>query len=321
MNSTTRPVVIAHRGASGYLPEHTLPAKTLAFAMGADYLEQDVVASRDDALLVLHDIHLDRISDVATRFPGRARDDGRYYARDFDLGEIRQLRASERMNADGTAVYPGRFPPRTGRFRLHTLRDELELVRSLNGATGRRVGIYPEIKRPAWHREQGVDLAPLLLSELAEFGYDGANANAFIQCFDAGETARLRGHLGTDLPLIQLIGENGWRESPTDFDALRTPEGLEALSGYANGIGPYFEQLYTVENGQPVSSGLVETAHELGLVVHPFTFRSDSLAPGFRNFEAMLGFAIDTLGIDGVFTDFPDAVRRHVDGRLGRDRR
>ena len=136
------PVVIAHRGASGYLPEHTLAAKKLAFEMGSDYLEQDIVASRDDALLVLHDIHLDRISDVAEKFPDRHRADGRFYARDFDLDEIRQLQAWERMKADGTAVYPGRYPARTADFRIHTLAEEFELIAALNDRMdlGRSIG-------------------------------------------------------------------------------------------------------------------------------------------------------------------------------------
>jgi len=313
VSSTNRPVVIAHRGASGYLPEHTLPAKTLAFAMGADYLEQDIVASRDDALLVMHDIHLDRTSNVAERFPDRARDDGRYYARDFDLEEIRELVAWERMGADGTAVYPQRFPARTGQFRLHTLGEELELLSSLNNSTGRNVGIYPEIKRPAWHRDEGVDIAPLLLQELAHFGYRDARANVYLQCFDAAETERLRRDLNTGLPLIQLVGENVWGESPTDFQAMLTPDGLQAVARYAEGIGPFFEQLYTIEDGNPTSSGVVEMAHDCGLLVHPYTFRSDSLAPGFTRFDAMLDFAVNTLQVDGLFTDFTDSVRRFID--------
>ena len=105
--------VIAHRGASGYLPEHTMPAKAMAYAMDADYLEQDVVATRDDQLVVLHDIHLDRVTDVAARFPDRNRGDGRYYVRDFDLDEIRGLNVTERLSASGEAVYPGRFFLRT----------------------------------------------------------------------------------------------------------------------------------------------------------------------------------------------------------------
>ncbi len=109
-------LVIAHRGASGYLPEHTLEAKALAYGMGADYLEQDVVATRDDELVVIHDIHLDRVSNVAEKFPRRKRDDGRYYVRDFDLAEIRTLRAWERRNDDGispvfrSAFRQGRAP-------------------------------------------------------------------------------------------------------------------------------------------------------------------------------------------------------------------
>ena len=132
-----RPLVIAHRGASGYLPEHTLAAKALAHRMGADYLEQDVVASRDDQLIVLHDIYLDRVTDVAERFPGRARADGRFYARDFDTVELKQLRAWERMNEDGTAVFPDRFPAKSGEFQLHTLSEELRFIRHLNARSGR----------------------------------------------------------------------------------------------------------------------------------------------------------------------------------------
>lgn len=281
--------------------------------MGADYLEQDVVASRDDALLVLHDIHLDRVSNVADIYPDRARDDGRFYARDFDLGEIRRLTAWERMDADGRAVFPGRYPARSGAFRIHTLRDELELLWSLNTSTGRDVGIYPEIKRPAWHRDEGIDIAPLLLRELEHFGYRGRHANVFVQCFDAAETERLRRELATELPLIQLIGENAWQESTTDFSALLTPDGMTRLSGFADGVGPFFEQLYTVEDGRPVPSGVVEMARDAGLLVHPYTFRSDSLAPGFATFDAMLSFAVDTLRVDGLFTDFTDTVRRFVD--------
>ena len=139
-----RPVVIAHRGASGHLPEHTLPAKALAYAMGADYLEQDIVATRDDQLVVLHDIHLDRVTDVARVFPGRARGDGRYYARDFDLEEILALKVHERTDARGQRVFAGRFPSAGEDFRVHTLSRELELVADLCDNGAHPVGIYPE---------------------------------------------------------------------------------------------------------------------------------------------------------------------------------
>ena len=161
-----RPVVIAHRGASGHLPEHTRASKALAYAMGADYLEQDIVATRDNELVVLHDIHLDRVTDVAQRFPGRARADGRFYVRDFTLGEVKSLLVHERCNADGGLVYGGRFQSSGEDFRVLTFREELELVRTLIDAHGRDVGIYPEVKRPAWHREQGVDVTLATASTL-----------------------------------------------------------------------------------------------------------------------------------------------------------
>ena len=149
--------VIAHRGACGYLPEHTLEAKAYAHALGADYIEQDIVATRDDELIVMHDIHLDRVTNVAERYPDRGREDGRFYVRDFDLEEIRSLVAWERRAADGvTAVFPNRFPTGVGAFRVPTLREEIKFIQGLNHSTGRQVGIYPEIKRPQWHRDEGV---------------------------------------------------------------------------------------------------------------------------------------------------------------------
>jgi glycerophosphoryl diester phosphodiesterase len=304
-------VIIAHRGASGYLPEHTLPAKALAYAMGADFLEQDVVATRDDELLVLHDIHLDRVTDVATRFPGRARADGRYYARDFDLAEIRTLRVTERLDDEGAAVYPNRFPPRVGRFKVNTLGEELEFVRGLNRATGRSVGIYPEIKRPAWHREEGIDLGAAMLEVLAAHGYRGPDDPVFVQCFDAGEVRRLRDELGCRMRLVQLIGENSWGEAATDYDALRTETGLAEVARTADAIGPWVCQLYSPgpDGAAQRSTGLVERAHRAGLLVHPYTFRADDLAPGFDSFGEMLRFFCVDLGVDGLFTDFPDRVR------------
>ena len=302
------PVVIAHRGASGYLPEHTLAAKALAHEMGADFLEQDVVASRDDQLIVLHDIFLDRVTDVAERFPGRARSDGRFYARDFDLVELKQLRAWERMNEDGTAVYPERYPVKSGAFQLHTLAEEFRFITHLNEAAGREAGIYPEIKRPAWHRGQGVDIAPLLLQTLREAGFRRKEDPVFVQCFDATELARLRGELGFPFRLIQLIGDNSWEESATDYDAMRGPEGLARIADVADGIGPWLPHLYELEtiDGVPVSTGLAGAAHELGLAVHPYTFRADDLPAGFIDYPSLVHFFADEIGIDGLFTDFPD---------------
>ena len=309
-------IVIAHRGASGYLPEHTLAAKQLAFEMGADFLEQDIVASRDDQLLILHDVHLDRISDVAEKFPQRRRDDGRYYARDFDLDEIRQLSAWERMRPDGTAVYPGRYPARSGDFRIHTLTEELELVRELNAAHGRNVGVYPEIKRPAWHKAEGVDIAPQLLAELRAAGYEGRDDPVFVQCFDAGEVRRLKLELDCPYRLIQLIGDNSWLESDTDYDALRQPGGIAAVAAVAEGIGPHLSHLVDVENvdGVPTVTELAQLARDNGLLIHPYTFRADDVPPGFATFEDLVQFFVHDVGVDGLFTDFPDRVVALLNG-------
>ena len=303
-------VIIAHRGASGYLPEHTLPAKALAYAMGADFLEQDVVATRDDQLVVLHDIYLDRVTDVAERFPGRAREDGRYYVRDFDLGEIRTLKVTERLDAGGLPVYPHRFPPGSGRFGVHTLAEELTFVSGLNRATGGTTGVYPEIKRPAWHREQGIDLAAAMLGVLAAHGYEGPDDRIFVQCFDADELLRLRGELGCRMRLVQLIGDNSWGEAATDYDLLCTEHGLAELARTVDAIGPWVNKLYVPGTGgdPPRSTGLAERAHSAGLLVHPYTFRLDELAPGFATFEEMVRYFCTNLAVDGVFTDFPDRV-------------
>lgn len=305
-----RPVVIAHRGASGYLPEHTLAAKGLAHEMGADYLEQDIVASRDDELIVLHDIYLDRVSDVASRFPGRHRADGRFYVRDFDLPELNSLKIWERMNADGSPVYPDRFPARSGDFRLNTLPEELDFIQRLNEDSGRRAGIYPEIKRPAWHKEEGIDIALRLLELLVDFGYERRTDPVFVQCFDDSEVGRLKHELDCPFKLVQLIGNNSWREADTNFDALRSADGIEHIAKSADAIGPHISHLYEIDefDSMPVATDLVSLAHDAGLMVHPYTFRADELPAGFASFDELVRYFVTEVGVDGLFTDFPDQV-------------
>ena len=317
--SADKPLVIAHRGASAYLPEHTLEAKALAYGMGADYLEQDVVATRDDRLVVLHDVTLDTVTNVRQVYPDRARDDGHFYARDFDFEELQALNVHERRDESGTrAVFPGRFPTDYGRFRIPSLEEELALIKGMNQATGGSVGVYPEVKKPAWHHEEGVDVSALLLQTLARYGYNNADDPVFVQCFDASEVRRIRQELGCRMRLVQLIAENSWQESPTDYDHLKTAEGLREVSAIADGIGPWIGHIYAEDeiDGQPVSTGLVSVAKSLGLQVHPYTFRADQMAPGFDSFEAMLRWFVDTLHIDGVFTDFPDRARAVFDAGI-----
>ena len=314
-----RPVVIAHRGASGHLPEHTLQAKALAFAMGADYLEQDIVATRDDELVVLHDINLDGVTDGAQRFPGRARADGRAYVRDFTLAEIETLTVHERTDRKGRQVFPSRRPNRGGEFRVNTLSRELDLVADLRDSGGHEVGIYPEIKSPAWHVKEGVDITILVLNVLEQYGYRRHSDPVYLQCFDEQEVRRIRHELGCELKLVQLIGEDSWTKEPTDFKGMRTARGLEKLAKTVDGIGPWVNRLYKLRrrDGKVSDSGLVRRAHEQGLVVHPYTYRSDALPDGFDELGELLRFTIEDLAIDGLFTDFPDAAVRYLQSRHG----
>jgi len=293
------PVVIAHRGASGYLPEHTLPAKAMAHGMRADFLEQDVVASRDGDLIVFHDLYLDRMTDVARRFPGRSRPDGLNYCIDFSLAELRLLRVTERRSRDGAgARYPGRFPVDSGHFCIHTLEEELELIRGLNRSTGRRVGVYAEIKDPDWHRQHNVPLGDRLVGTLRDFGYHTRDDAFFVQCFSAAELRRVRTKFGRDIPLVQLMEEGA--------DISSTA--LSAIAEYANAIGPAITLVWP-------DLGLVRMAHELDLLVHPYTCRADSLPRGFETFADLVSTLVDRLAVDGVFTDFPDLVVQHISRR------
>ena len=166
--------VIAHRGAPGYLPEHTLESYAMAYGQGADYLEPDLMLTKDGVPIALHDRTLDATTNVAEVFPDRARDDGRHYAIDFTLDEIKQLAVRERVHpASGELVYPDRFPNTHDElvFRIATLAELIELTQGMNQATGRNVGIYPETKASDWHVEQGYDFERKLMDVLTEYGY------------------------------------------------------------------------------------------------------------------------------------------------------
>lgn len=314
-------IVIAHRGASAYLPEHTLEAKALAHGLGAHYLEQDLVMTRDDQLLVIHDIHLDTVTDVAARYPDRARPDGRFYAIDFDLAELRELRVTERLDPDtGQAVFPGRFPAGRSRFRLHTLQEEIELIQGLNRSSGKNVGLYPEIKAPQWHQQQGKDLTAAVFKVLDDYGYNSTTANLFVQCFDPVALQRLAGELGAKMPLVQLIGDNRWQESSADYAAMLSPAGLQEIATYAQGIAPWLPQLFRgldggLDSGPPVPTKLVEQAHRAGLVVHPYTLRREELPRAFPTAPAFAAFLFFQAGVDGLFADSPDDALAALQGR------
>lgn len=288
-------VVIAHRGASGYLPEHTLPAKAMAYAMGADYLEQDIVLSKDNVPVVIHDIHLETVTDVAKKFPKKKRNDGRFYVVDFTFEELKELNVSERFDpATNKAIFPNRFPALTSTFKLHSLLEEIEFIQGLNKSTGKNIGIYPEIKEPEFHRKEGKDISKIVLEVLNDYGYKTKNDNCMLQCFDAKEFKRIRNEFKSKLFLVQLM-------------EFKTDEKLEEIAIYADGIGPWYHQIIKGKdkNGKWQITNLVANAHKLNLKVHAYTFRVDQLGD-FDSFEELLQVALNEANVDGVFTDFPD---------------
>ncbi|MCT6825310.1 glycerophosphodiester phosphodiesterase [Bartonella apis] len=318
-------VVIAHRGASGYLPEHTLPAKAMAFAQGADYLEQDLVMTKDDQLVVLHDHYLDRVTDVADRFPDRARKDGRYYAIDFTLAEIKSLKFSEGFtieNGKKVQTFPDRFPMGKSDFRVHTFEEEIEFIQGLNHSTGKNIGLYPEIKAPWFHHQEGKDIAARVLEVLKKYGYTKKSDKIYLQCFDANELKRIRNELepkmGMDLKLVQLIAYTKWNETEEQqpdgkwvnysYDWMLEPGAMEKIAQYADGIGPDYHMLIadSSTNGHIIINGMVKEAHEHQLEVHPFTVRADQLPPYAKDVNELYDALYRQADVDGLFTDFPD---------------
>ncbi len=289
-------IVIAHRGASGYLPEHTLEAKAMAYAMNADFIEQDLVLSKDDIPIVIHDIYLDDVTDVAQKFPEKAREDSRFYVIDFTYEELLQLDVSERFNPKTKEiVFPKRFPLGKSHFKLHSFQDEIELIHGLNKSTGKNIGIYPEIKNPEFHRKNGKDISKIVLSILTEYHYKSKIDNCILQCFDSEELKRIRTDLNSELFLCQLM------EFPEE------EKQLQEFATYADAIGPSLYQLIkgVDQNGNPIYSDLVDKAHLLDLQVHAYTFRADQLGK-IPSFDRLLEIGFFELNLDGIFTDFPD---------------
>ncbi len=308
------PIVIAHRGASAYVPEHTLMAKAIAHAFGSDFLEQDVVASKDGVPVVLHDKQIDTVTDVAKKYPGRRRDDGRFYAIDFTVDELKQLHVWERFDhRSGNAVFASRYPVGQGDFRIATLDEEIAFIKNINRTIGREAGIYPEIKSPAWHREQGLDLSTAILNVLAKHGYSSKDDRCFLQCFDDAEVKRVRDELGWNGLLIQLIGHGHDEESGTDYKRLKTPAGMADTANIADGIGPSADDIVSWSAAGELSlSDLVQQAHDRGLDVHPWTFRADSLPKNCPSPDAMLAALLREAKVDGLFCDHPDLAIRFL---------
>lgn len=291
-----RPILIAHRGASGHRPEHTLEAYTLAVTMGADFIEPDLVSTKDGVLVARHENEISGTTDVATKFPERRTRkliDGDsitgWFTEDFTLAELRTLRARERLSFR-SHVYDGQF-------LVPTFDDVLALADSLGRARGRVVGVYPETKHPTYFRSIGLPIEPGLLASLRTRGLDRAEAPVFIQSFESGNLQTLAKE--TRIRLIYLVSNA----------AQVTPSALREIAAYAYGIGAN-TRLVVGADSAAVPTTLIADAHAADLAVHVWTLRSEAMFLPVRYGGDPLAEVreLTRLGVDGIFGDFPDVL-------------
>ncbi len=324
------PLVIGHRGAAGYRPEHTLASYELAARMGADFIEPDLVSTRDHVLVARHENEIGATTDVAShpQFADRKTMkviDGHtrtgWFTEDLTLAELKSLRARERLPAvrPENAMYDGRF-------EVPTFAEVLALRARLSEELHREVGVYPETKYPTYFRSIGLDLETPMVQQVRGAGLDHANAPIFIQSFELTNLVDLRQCFGLNAPLVFLTSATGApydlasTGDPTTYADLTTAAGLARLRGIVNGIGPDKDQIIpcNVNGNLAHPTTLVDDAHAAGLKVHPYTFRaenmflpldyrvgSDATAYG-RAIEEQVRFL--QTGIDGLFTDQCDVA-------------
>jgi len=313
------PIVIAHRGASGERPEHTLASYTLAIEQGADFIEPDLVLTKDGVLVARHENEISETTDVADHpeFADRKAVktiDGKavtgWFTEDFTLAELKTLRAKERIpRLRGTA--------HDGRYEIPTFAEILDLLVAANKGRDHPVGVYPETKHPSYFAAIGLPHEAPLLAILKKYGYRGRTAPVFIQSFEVGNLKAIRAK--SDLPLIQLMdGAGGPADDPkATYAMMATPAGLKAVAAYADGIGPNKDMI--IPRGAIGTLGdptaLVHDAHAAGLKVHPWTFRRENYflpladkgginPAGHGDLAAEIKTYLRT-GIDGLFSDNP----------------
>ncbi|MEM9502012.1 MAG: glycerophosphodiester phosphodiesterase family protein [Pseudomonadota bacterium] len=309
-------LVIAHRGASGDRPEHTLAAYELAIDQGADYIEPDLVVTKDLVLIARHETELSGTTDIASRdeFEDRRRDkmigDQRvagWFAEDFTLEEIRTLRVRERV--------PSARPANSaydGLYQIPTFDEIVQLVRAKEAETGRTIGLYPELKIPTWLlQEEGIDTVDLLATQLRNLELDGADASVFVQVFEIGPLQRLNQLIDTKLVLLVAPDGGPFDEPDMRWSDIISPSGLTEVAEYADGIGPWLGHVLKTETMQPTS--LVADAHAAGLQVHPWTLRKENGflptplqnggGPAVNGKYRTLWLAAIASGADGFFTD------------------
>jgi glycerophosphoryl diester phosphodiesterase len=322
---TVHALVIGHRGAPGYRPEHTLASYELAARLGADYLEPDLVATADGVLVCRHEPEIGGTTDVARHpeFAGRRATkvlDGvpttGWFAEDFTLAELRRLRAVERLPA-----VRRRNTRYDGRYGIPTFAELLDLRARLSRELGRELGVYPETKHPTYFRATGLPLEPLLLGALRRDGLNHPGAPVYVQSFEVSNLRQLR-ELGLRTGVVQLLAAAGApydtvaRGSGPTYAELATPAGLLGVARYAQGIGPDKSLVVPrrADGTLGAPTALVGDAHGAGLVVHPYTFRAESafLPAGRRPPSTGYGRAVAEqvaylrAGVDGVFTDQAD---------------
>lgn len=307
-----RPIIIGHRGASGHRPEHTLESYALAIEQGADYIEPDLVATKDGVLIARHENEIGSTTDVAEKFPGRKRTvniDGEsvtgWFSEDFTIAEVRTLRAKERLRSRSQAY--------NGQFTIPTFEQVVTLAKTKSAELGRPIGVYPETKHPSHFARLGLPLEERLIGVLDAQGWNAADAPVFIQSFEVNNLKRLRQL--TKVRLVQLLSPDGRPadDSPRRYAEMATLEGLRDIASYATGIGANQRLIVPADKsgklGPPTS--LVRDAHAAGLLVHVWTLRNEPtfLASGYGGDPIREHVQFTELGVDGIFTDFPDTAR------------
>tara|TARA_R110000796_G_scaffold8843_5_gene28743 strand:- start:12571 stop:13653 length:1083 start_codon:yes stop_codon:yes gene_type:complete len=311
------PIIIAHRGASGERPEHTLAAYQLAIEQGADFIEPDLVLTRDGVLVARHENEISETTDVADRPEFAARKtsktiDGQdytgWFTEDFTLAELKILRARERLPELRVANMQY-----DGQYEVPTFEEVLQLLSAHAEKSGKRIGVYPETKHPSYFKALGLSHDEPMLRLLTQYGYGGKADPVFIQSFEVGNLQALNEK--TEIRLVQLVASGG---GPPDRKGLGfSVDSLKEIATYADGIGPSKDMVIgrnaLGQLNEP--TGLVEAAHKAGLLVHPWTFRRenyflptdfksgiDPREPGDLAGEIR---AFVAAGVDGLFSDNP----------------
>ncbi|CAF3680196.1 unnamed protein product [Rotaria socialis] len=308
-HGSQRPLVIGHRGTA-YLPELTLASQSMAHAYGADIIEIDVCLSRDNHLIVIHDINLDGVTNVADVFKNRSRSDGFHYVIDFDLHELRSLNVHERVRPlNGTQVFPLRFPSKSNvPFHLSTLNETIELLLNLNRATGRQRQLLIEIKKPEYHSKYNKSISSIVVATLKSYNLTQSTDPIILQTFHIEELMNIRKNLSSQLRLFALMTWNYVGESSSDYDFYRSEQGIRNLSKVVQGLAPDHQFVVNYDgNGTIIStSNFTKWAHQYGLSVYPYTFRKDLFLGS--SFEQLVEYFWHEAQVDGFITDNPDVI-------------